>query len=159
MHTTILTTIPTTISTTIQTNIINQNITSFITPTIPSTNNTPTISTFIPNSTNPIPQFTIPQQNGAIPLTNSEINNNNIDQSTTIEEITPRTNSIEKQSSYIKKESGGGLKPGVIAAIVVASVVGVLSCICIFFFCFYKGVKIQISSESTIQALKNIEIN
>ena len=158
MHTTILTTIPTTISTTIQTNIINQNITSFITPTIPSTNNSPTISTFIPNSTNPIPQFAIPQQNGAIPLTNSEINNNNIDQSTTIEEITPRTNSIEKQSSYIKKKSGGGLKPGLIAAIVVTSV-GVLSYVSIFFFCFYKGVKNQISSESAIQTLKNIEIN
>ena len=51
------------------------------------------------------------------------------------------------------------LKPGVIAAIVVACIAAILSCICIFLCIFYKGVKLEVSSESTIQTLKNVEIN
>ena len=68
-------------------------------------------------------------------------------------------NKTEQESNLYKKRSDGELKPGVIAAIVVACIAAILSCICIFLCIFYKGVKLEVSSESTIQTLKNVEIN
>ena len=78
---------------------------------------------------------------------NAEINNNNHKPSKIIEAIlnTYDVNKTEQETYFIKKESSGGLKPEVIAAIVVACIVGVLACACICFFLLYKGVKREVS--------------
>ena len=159
------TTIPTNLSNIIPTTIFNQNTAFVITPTNSSAfdkYNIPTISSSIPNSTNQTPETTIPLPNKTTPLDNADIiKDNNAKPSTIIEGISNDhlINKTEQENYLYKKESDGGLKPGVIAAIVVACIAGVLSCICIFFFIFYKGVKLEVSSESTIQTLKNVEIN
>ena len=172
----IQTTIPTNLLNIIPTTTFNQNTTFVITPTNSSANdkyNIPTISSSIPNSTNQIPETRIPLPNKTTPLDNDDMlndnngnngnndNNDNIKPSTIIEGILNdhSMNKTEQESNLYEKRSDGRLKPGVIAAIVVACIAAILSCICIFLCIFYKGVKLEVSSESTIQTLKNVEIN
>jgi len=136
------------------------------TPTIPSNPRTdiPTINPTIPQRTVPTPQPPHtwapqpPHPIVTIPTTTIE---RNIPVPTTIIEEIPTTSQPNNTESknYFTPQKNNGIKAGHIVGIVIACIFGVWASIAIFCIFFFKGAKAQISSESTIAALKSIEIS
>ena len=136
------------------------------TPTIPSNPRTdiPTINPTIPQRTVPTPQPPHtwapqpPHPIVTIPTTTIE---RNISVPTTIIEEIPTTsqpNNTENKN-YFSPQKNNGIKAGHVVGIVIACIFGVWASIAIFCIFIFKGAKTQISSESTIAALKSIEIS
>ena len=123
----------------------------------------PTILTQNTQRSEPIISTTIPS---IIPKTDLNtsvpyIPNSTIPISSTIIEEIPTTSQLNNtvNNDYFPKKENGGVKAGHVVAIVAACIFGVWSSIAVYCIFFYKGVKSQVSSESTIAALKSLEIS
>ena len=157
---------PTSIPTIPKTSNIPHTIIPSTTHTIPKPPSPTTITTILTQNTQrsePIISTTIPS---IIPKTHLNtsvpyIPNSTIPISSTIMEEIPTTSQLNNtvNNDYFPKKENGGVKAGHVVAIVAACIFGVWSSIAVYCIFFYKGVKSQVSSESTIAALKSLEIS
>ena len=117
----------------------------------------PSISPQIPNITIYTTQTIEPQPPKTIP-NGTETTNDTLTPSTINEEIstTYEPKIIENKSLYKAKR---GLKAGYIVAIIAACIFAIWSSICLICLFCYQHSKNQISSESTISALKSLAID